>query len=48
MTTATANRTILALDLGKYKAVACADHPTTGAARFDSRTTGRRRRGLNA
>jgi hypothetical protein len=38
-TKATAVRTILALDLGKYKTVACAYHPGTTAARFDTLTT---------
>ena len=33
--------TILALDLGKYKSVACAYQPDTTAARFDTRTTSR-------
>src|SRR6516164_7051087 len=40
-TAATAARTILALDLGKYKSVACAYDPDTTQARFDTLTTGR-------
>lgn len=40
-TTATAARTILALDLGKYKSVACAYDPATTQARFDTLTTSR-------
>src|SRR5262245_42755723 len=40
-TTATAARTILALDLGKYKTVACAYDPATTQARFDTLTTSR-------
>jgi transposase len=39
-TTATAG-TILALDLGKYKTVACAYDPATTGARFDTLTTSR-------
>ncbi len=38
---ATAARTILALDLGKYKTVACACDPATAQARFDALTTSR-------
>ena len=38
-TTATAARTILALDLGKYKSVACAYDPDTTRGRFDTLTT---------
>jgi transposase len=34
--------TILALDLGKYKSVACAYDPAAAQARFDTLTTGRR------
>src|SRR5206468_1468111 len=43
MTTAkaTATRTILALDLGKYKSVACAYQGGPAEARFDSLTTDR-------
>src|SRR5262245_28023196 len=40
-TKATADRTILALDLGKNKTVACAYDPTTTQARFDTLTTSR-------
>ena len=40
-TKATAARAILALDLGKYKTVACAYPPGTTAARFDTLTTSR-------
>ncbi|HEV3259558.1 MAG TPA: IS110 family transposase [Gemmataceae bacterium] len=40
-TTATAARTILALDLGKYKTVACACDQATAPARFDTLTTSR-------
>ena len=40
MTTA-ATTTILALDLGKYKSVACAYDPQGGEARFHTLTTGR-------
>ena len=40
-TTQTAARTILALDLGKYKSVACAYDPDTAEARFDTLTTSR-------
>ena len=40
-TTATADRTILALDLGKYKSVACVYDPATAQARFDTLTTSR-------
>jgi transposase len=38
---ATAARTILALDLGQYKTVACAYDPGTTQARFDTVTTAR-------
>src|SRR5262245_28634962 len=38
-TPATAARTILALDLGKYKSVACAYDPPTTHAVFDTRAT---------
>jgi hypothetical protein len=45
MTTTTripaAARTILALDLDKYKTVACAQDSDTTQARFDTRTTSR-------
>ncbi len=40
-TPATAAGTILALDLGKYKTVACAYDPGTAQARFDTLTTSR-------
>jgi transposase len=40
-TSATATGTILALDLGKYKSVACAYHGDPAAARFDTLTTDR-------
>jgi transposase len=39
--TPTAARTILALDLGKYKSAACAYYPDTTQARFDTLTTSR-------
>ena len=38
---ATATATILALDLGKYKSVACAYDRATAQARFDTLTTSR-------
>src|SRR5262245_2546753 len=41
MTTTTKAAAILALDLGKYKSVACAYHGDPAAARFDSLTTDR-------
>jgi transposase len=37
----TTARTILALDLGKYKSVGCAYDPATAEARFDTLTTSR-------
>ena len=40
-TTATAAHTILALDLGKYKSVACAYDLATAQARFDTLPTSR-------
>jgi transposase len=43
-TPTTAPGTILALDLGKYKSVACAYEPATAQARFDTRTTARAER----
>src|SRR5215471_10479114 len=42
-TKATAARALLALDLGKYKTVACAYDPATTQARFDTLTTSRER-----
>jgi transposase len=43
-TTATAAGTILAIDLGKYKSVACAYDRATAQAAFDTITTGRAER----
>src|SRR5262249_45712135 len=40
-TAATATETILAIDLGKYKSVACIYGPATAQARFDTLTTSR-------
>jgi transposase len=40
-TPTTAPGTIVAIDLGKYKSVACAYDPATAQARFDTRTTSR-------
>jgi hypothetical protein len=37
----TATRTILALDLGKYKSVACRYEPETGEVQFHTVTTDR-------